>query len=134
MYSSELWNHYAAAVLKTRLPYTSVPTIRGRRLQGDSRMGFVSLAVHGLSALSVFSDTLGVRLLVASVAGLGSLMVLLLFVALWQWHLRRRPTQRIGDHWRWYVPRGLRMVTACGLLALVVLVPGGPAPTSCRRD
>ena len=32
-------------------------------------MNFVSLIVHGMSAISVFGDVVGVRLLVASLAG-----------------------------------------------------------------
>lgn len=66
---SELWNHYAAAVFKARLPRASVPTVRARRLEGTSRMKLVSLVTHGLSALSVHSELIGVRLLVVT-AGL----------------------------------------------------------------
>jgi len=72
---SELWNHYAAAVFKARLPYTTVPTERGSRFSGRSRMDFASLVVHGLSALSVYGDVLGVRLLVVATG-------LVLFLAL----------------------------------------------------
>ncbi len=67
---SELWNHYAAAVFRSKLPRETIPTERGRRLAGASRMNFVSLVVHGLSALSVFSDVIGVRLLMASLAAI----------------------------------------------------------------
>jgi hypothetical protein len=63
MVVSEIWNHYAAAVLRSRIPYTSVPIPRGPRLEGRSRMDFVALLVHGLSAISVFSDVVGARLL-----------------------------------------------------------------------
>lgn len=77
--SSSLWNHYAAAVYKARLPFELVPTRRGRRLAGEAKMDFVSLVGHGLSAISVFSDRVGVRLLlgisllaVVSLIGLGS--------------------------------------------------------------
>jgi glycosyltransferase involved in cell wall biosynthesis len=62
--ASELWNHYAAAVYKAQLPFDIVPTQRGRRLAGRSRMNFVSLVIHGLSAIAVFGDIVGVRLLV----------------------------------------------------------------------
>ncbi len=64
---SELWNHYAAAVFKSRMPYETVPTHRATRLMGRSQMNFVALVVHGLSALSVYSEIVGVRLLLASV-------------------------------------------------------------------
>ena len=63
---SELWNHYAAAVVKSRQPYATVPTRRADRLSGRSGMDFVRLVAHGLSAISVFGDIIGVRLLVAT--------------------------------------------------------------------
>src|SRR5204862_5717619 len=47
----ELWNHYAAAVHKSRLAYSTVRGDRGSRLRGESRMNFVSLVIHGLSSL-----------------------------------------------------------------------------------
>ena len=64
---AEMWNHYAAAVFRSRQPYCMVPTRRGRRLCGRSSMNFVSLVTHGLSAISVYSDVVGVRLLVVSI-------------------------------------------------------------------
>ncbi|MFO0648491.1 MAG: glycosyltransferase [Polyangiales bacterium] len=63
---SELWNHYAASVYRARLPVASVPIDRGYRIAGASRMNFTSLLAHGLSAISVFSDVVGMRLLVTS--------------------------------------------------------------------
>jgi glycosyltransferase involved in cell wall biosynthesis len=63
---SELWNHYAAAVFKARLPHESIPTTRARRLFGRSRMNFVALVAHGFSALSVHAELIGVRMLVVS--------------------------------------------------------------------
>jgi len=70
---SELWNHYAAAVFKARLPRASVPTVRAPRLAGRPRMNFVDLVAHGLSALSVHSELIAVRLLVVA-AILGALL------------------------------------------------------------
>jgi polyisoprenyl-phosphate glycosyltransferase len=63
---SELWNHYAAAVFKARLPRASIPTQRAPRLAGKSRMNFVDLVMHGLSALSVHAELVGVRLVVVT--------------------------------------------------------------------
>ena len=63
---SELWNHYAAAVVKSRQPFGTIPTRRANRLSGRSSMNFVRLVAHGLSAISVFGDIIGVRLLVAT--------------------------------------------------------------------
>ena len=64
---SEIWNHYAAGVFKSRMPYESIPTQRGRRIAGRSRMNFINLVIHGLSALSVQGEIIGVRLIVATV-------------------------------------------------------------------
>ena len=66
--SPDLWNHYAAAVFRARLPRRLIPLDRGARLQGHSKMNFVSLLTHGLSAISVFSDQVSARLLTASAA------------------------------------------------------------------
>jgi glycosyltransferase involved in cell wall biosynthesis len=63
---SDLWNHYAASVYKARLPRVLVPTKRAKRYAGRSRMDLVSLVTHGLSAMSVFGDRVGVRLLIAA--------------------------------------------------------------------
>jgi hypothetical protein len=74
---SELWNHYAAAVFKARLPRDTVPTERSPRLCGESRMNFVALVAHGLSALSVHAEVIGVRLLVATGLLVGVICALL---------------------------------------------------------
>jgi hypothetical protein len=66
--SPDLWNHYAAAVARCRLPLTLVPTRRGRRLFGEPRMNTVGLVVHGLSSLAVFADIVGTRLILATCA------------------------------------------------------------------
>src|SRR5262249_57945423 len=56
--------------------YTIVPTTRRGRLAGRSKMNLVSLILHGLTAMSVYTDTIFVRILlvavfVAAAAGLG---------------------------------------------------------------
>jgi polyisoprenyl-phosphate glycosyltransferase len=67
--TSELWNHYAAAVYRSGLPVTTIPIPRGHRYFGKSKMNFVALTAHGMSAISVFGDVVGVRLLVGSIIG-----------------------------------------------------------------
>ncbi len=79
--ASEMWNHYAAAVFKTRLPYRSVPTERGTRLQGTPQMRFVDLVTHGLSAIAVFGDIVGVRLLAATLTAASAVFMLIFVVA-----------------------------------------------------
>ena len=66
----DLWNHYAAAVVSSGLPFVTEPTSRAPRLAGDSQMNLVSLTVHGLSALAAFSDRIGVRALLVAFVGL----------------------------------------------------------------
>jgi len=61
---SELWIHYAAAVHKAKLPMATIPTQRSPRLAGPSRMDPVALVIHGLSAMAIFGDRIGVRLLI----------------------------------------------------------------------
>lgn len=72
---SEIWNHYAVGVMKAKIPVAEVITDRGKRLAGKSRMNFAALIVHGLSAVSVFGDIAGVRLLISTL-GLMSLAIL----------------------------------------------------------
>ena len=86
---SELWNHDAAA-FKSRQPYCLVPTRRAKRLHGHSSMNFVALVVHGLSAISVYSEIVGVRLLVFAFG----LILLTLSSVAGVVFVRRRPTWR----------------------------------------
>ena len=65
---SELWVHYAAAVLRSRQPWSAIPVSRDRRLDGRSRMNFVALVVHGLSAISVYTDLVFTRIVCATSA------------------------------------------------------------------
>ncbi len=83
---SSIWNNYPGGVIRSRLPYTAVPLERGRRLAGESKMNFVSLVLHGLSAVSVLIDTTAVRLVLfsavmiaASVVGIGVVIYMKLF-------------------------------------------------------
>lgn len=64
---SELWNNTAAAVLRSRLPFERVPLDRGHRYKGSSKMNFVSLIIHGLSGISVYAETIMVRLLILAI-------------------------------------------------------------------
>ncbi|HEY0659420.1 MAG TPA: glycosyltransferase [Pyrinomonadaceae bacterium] len=63
---SEVWNHYAVGALKARVPYREINTSRSHRLSDSSKMNFVSLVTHGLSAISVYGDLAGVRLLLGT--------------------------------------------------------------------
>jgi glycosyltransferase involved in cell wall biosynthesis len=72
LYTPPIWNHFAAAVLRSRLPLSLVPSTRGKRYAGKSKMNFVNLVVHGLSAISVFSEAMLTRILLFFVLAIGA--------------------------------------------------------------
>jgi glycosyltransferase involved in cell wall biosynthesis len=104
---SDIWNHYAASVFRSRIPYTMVPTSRGTRLAGESKMNFVALVLHGLSAISVFAEVVGTRLTMAIFGGVGILTALLIGVLFIRWG-----TDLAIPGWA---------TTAAGLLLVIVL-------------
>lgn len=65
-YNSYLWNHLAATIMRSRLPIMRVDTSRGQRYTGSSKMNLPGLVVHGLSAISVYSDIVFARALLFS--------------------------------------------------------------------
>jgi len=60
----EIWNHYAAAVIRSRIQFFTIPIPRGKRVAGKSKMNFIALLLHGLSAFFVYGEIVGARLLV----------------------------------------------------------------------
>lgn len=121
--ASELWNHYAATVFHARIPFRTIPTSRGTRYAGASQMNFVSLVTHGLSAMSVFGDRIGVRLLIASSA-LG-ILVLAFVIALLAW--QAVADVQVAD---WALPAGIVAIMLLFLLfatslAFVVIILSG---------
>jgi glycosyltransferase involved in cell wall biosynthesis len=63
---ADIWNNFAATIICARLPMKLLPTVRGCRYAGQSKMNFVSLIVHGFGAMSVFSDIVFTRILFAT--------------------------------------------------------------------
>lgn len=66
VYLPEIWNHYAAGIIRAKFPLRTIPTSRGIRYDGRSQMNFVALLLHGMSAMSIFIDVLSVRLVLIS--------------------------------------------------------------------
>ena len=64
---TELWNHYPATIMRSRLPVVRVPLDRQHRYEGESRMNFTALVNHGLAGIAAFIDTAFARLLVVAV-------------------------------------------------------------------
>jgi hypothetical protein len=77
----EIWNHFAAGIIRANIPCTSIATKRGKRYGGTSSMNFIALVIHGLSAISVYIEILTVRLMlfafVVIFIGIMSFLVLL---------------------------------------------------------
>ena len=66
VYYSEIWNSLTGGILKSGIGYLSVPTPKGKRRKGKSKMNITSLIVHGLNTISVFIETIAVRILILS--------------------------------------------------------------------
>jgi glycosyltransferase involved in cell wall biosynthesis len=65
-----LWNHYSGSIIQSRTPFDKVFLDRGKRYAGQSKMRFTNLVLHGLSSMSVYFDTLSVRILKLSMLGI----------------------------------------------------------------
>jgi hypothetical protein len=74
----EAWTHVAAAVVKAKLRRADVPTDRGVRYAGKSKMNFQSLVLHGLRAVMVFSDLVLIRMALALVAMAAAMIIVVL--------------------------------------------------------
>ena len=61
-----LWLHFAATVVSSRIPYTTIPSRRGTRLHGKSKLNLVGLVIHGIAAISCYNEIVGVRLIFCS--------------------------------------------------------------------
>lgn len=61
--NTDIWNHFSGSIIKSRIPYVTYPTVRGKRYEGKSKMNTTNLIVHGLSAVSIYFDVLCIRLL-----------------------------------------------------------------------
>lgn len=80
VYISEIWNHFPGGIMRSKLPYISVPIDRGHRYKGTSKMSMVALVQHGISSITVNIDIVSVRLLLFSVGLM--LITFLLFCSL----------------------------------------------------
>jgi glycosyltransferase involved in cell wall biosynthesis len=71
VHHGDIWNHYHAGILKSKLKLRYIECDRGCRYSGKSKMNFVSLVVHGFSSVSVFNESVFVRLVLLSLIFLG---------------------------------------------------------------
>jgi glycosyltransferase involved in cell wall biosynthesis len=69
VYRESLWNHYSSSIIHSKLPYDKVLLDRGKRYAGTSKMNLTSLILHGLSSISVYFDSLSIRILKLALLG-----------------------------------------------------------------
>jgi len=55
------WNSFSGSLKKTETNLLSIPSIRGTRYFGPSKMSFINLLKHSLSIISVFRKTVLIR-------------------------------------------------------------------------
>jgi hypothetical protein len=80
VYNPTVWNHLAASIVRSRIPFWRINTRRGPRYAGRSSMNFQSLILHGLSAISVYADLVLVRILIATMVLAAATLVSILGV------------------------------------------------------
>lgn len=64
----ELWVHFAASLMVSKLRIGKAPTDRGKRYAGRSQMNLTSLVLHGLRSIMVFAEDVLVRVGLACAA------------------------------------------------------------------
>jgi len=80
VFQDNLWNHYSGSIIQSKTPFDRVILNRGKRYAGKSKMNFTSLVLHGLSSISVYFDSLSVRILKISLLGVLVCFMSVLFV------------------------------------------------------
>jgi hypothetical protein len=110
----DLWNNLPAAIVRSRLRYHAIDTIRGTRYAGASHMNLPSLVVHGLSAMAVYTDIMFVRVVLG--AALVSVLSVLAMVGV---VILRLATSMAIPGWATLVLGDLAIVLA---LALVIVI------------
>ena len=56
-----LWSSFSGSVVKVISERTSIPSIRGQRFFGPSKMNFFNLLIHSFSIIAVFRYTVIIR-------------------------------------------------------------------------
>ena len=116
VYLQEIWNHFAAGIMRSGLPWRTIPTERGKRYAGRSHMNLVALVLHGLSAISVYIEVVYVRLLFAALFLMGLDMAAFLVLV----YIRFFTPLAIPG-WATNVAIGLTVVMVQALLFLALL-------------
>ena len=62
--------HYSASVIKSRIPYKKLDCDKGMRIQGNTKIGLRKQLIHGLVSMSLFVDTIAVKIFFTSLTGI----------------------------------------------------------------
>ncbi len=111
-----IWNHYAATVLHSRMRFSTVGLPRGKRYSGKSHMRYSRLVAHGLSSVAVFGEVVGARLIILCSGVLGILLVVLV----WEIFARLFTTYAIPV-WAVIVTGVLVLFAMQGTLSILIL-------------
>jgi hypothetical protein len=111
----DVWNHYAASVLHSRMRFATLPLPRGKRYFGHSQMRYSRLVAHGLTSVAVFAEVVGARLIIFS-SGVFAILLMLLCAEL----LARIFTSYVIPVWSVIATGVLMLFTVQGLLSILI--------------
>ena len=63
-FMSDLWAHFPATIMRSGIPFDSIPSVRGTRLFGSGKMNTLKLVIHAFSGFSVYADYVAARLII----------------------------------------------------------------------
>lgn len=112
----EIWNHYAAGIMRSGIPRIYLPTRRGKRYLGKSKMNYIALILHGMSAISVYIEIAAIRMIIFALSVvLTSILgfAVLLYIRLW--------TDLAIPGWATNVAFGLMMISFQSIFFLVTI-------------
>ena len=61
---SDLWAHFPATIMRSGIPFDSMPSLRGKRLFGSGKMNTLKLVIHAFSGSSDYNDYVAARLII----------------------------------------------------------------------
>ena len=70
-----IWTHYVAAIIKSKLSFTSVVCDKGARISGVTNQNKNMLLFHGFASMTVYIEVIVLRFLLISLAGMFLIIV-----------------------------------------------------------
>lgn len=79
----DIWMHFPAGIVRSQFPIQKIPTDKGHRRYGASKMNFVNLILHAFGGFGVFADRVSIRILIGML-WCGVFFITALAYVLWQ--------------------------------------------------